>query len=81
MDMEGTGGTVPGIQIFNESRKGYIAYGLRDNIRRMENFVRAPMDDLLFLYDPNMNTNVQVIPHESGVVGNDPSNTYFRKDW
>lgn len=47
----------------------------------MENFVRAPMDDLLFLYDPNMNTNVQVIPHESGVVGNDPSNTYFRKDW
>jgi hypothetical protein len=81
MDMEGTGGTVPGIQIFNESRKGYIAYGLRDNIRGMENFVRAPMDDLLFLYDPNMNTNVQVIPHESGVVGNDPSNTYFRKDW
>ena len=39
------------------------------------------MDDMQFLYDPNFETQVSVNPQESGVVGNDPSNTYFRKDW
>jgi len=79
LDMEGTG-SFPGLIVFNES-KGYIAYGLRDNIRGMEDLLRAPMDDMQFLYDPNFETQVSVNPQESGVVGNDPSNTYFRKDW
>lgn len=81
MDMEGTGGTVPGIQVFNESKKGYIAYDLRDNIRGMENLIKAPMEDMLFLYDPNFETQVSVNPRQSGAVGNDRDNTYFRKDW
>lgn len=79
MDMEGTG-SFPGLIVFNES-KGYIAYGLRDNIRGMEDLLRAPMEDMQFLYDPNFETQVQQYPQQSGAVGNDPSNTYFRKDW
>lgn len=79
MDMEGTG-SFPGFIVFNES-KGYIAYDLRDNIRGMENLIRAPMDDMQPLYDPNFETQVSVNPRESGAVGNDANNTYFRKDW
>lgn len=80
LDMEGTGNPVPGCVIFNES-KGYIAYGLRDNVRGMEDLIRAPMEDLQFLYDPNYESQVNLVPQQSGAVGNDRDNTYFRKDW
>lgn len=79
MDMEGTG-SFSGFIVFNES-KGYIAYDLRDNIRGMENLIRAPMDDMQPLYDPNFETQVFTYSRQSGAVGNDASNTYFRKDW
>ena len=39
------------------------------------------MDDMQPLYDPNFETQVLRFPRESGAVGNDASNTYFRKDW
>jgi hypothetical protein len=80
LDMEGTG-SFPGLIVFNESKKGYIAYDLRDNIRGMEDLIRAPMEDMQFLYDPNFETQVLKNPHEAGAVGNDADNTYFRKDW
>ncbi|WP_195471075.1 BT_3987 domain-containing protein [Bacteroides xylanisolvens] len=79
MDMEGTG-SFPGFIVFNES-KGYIAYDLRDNMRGMENLLRAPMDDMQPLYDPNFETQVFTNSRQAGAVGNDVNNTYFRKDW
>ena len=39
------------------------------------------MDDMWLLYDPNGETNLNRYPRESGAIGNDVNNTYFRKDW
>lgn len=80
MDMEGTGIIPPGCVISSESH-GYIAYDIPDNPRGSEHLTQAPMDDMWLLYDPNGETNLNRYPRESGAIGNDVNNTYFRKDW
>ena len=81
IDIEGTGEDTSGMIVFRES-KGYIAYGIRDNIRGMEDSVMGPMTDMQFLYDPFFGTVVEMYPQQSGgAFGTDRSNTYFRKDW
>lgn len=80
IDMEGTGIIPPGCVIFSESH-GYIAYDIPDNPRGSEHLTQAPMDDMWLLYDPNGETNLIRCSRESGAIGNDANNTYFRKDW
>lgn len=80
IDMEGTGIIPPGCVIFSESH-GYIAYDIPDNQRGSEHLTQAPMDDMWLLYDPNGESNLNRLPRESGAIGNDVNNTYFRKDW
>lgn len=81
MDIEGSGEIIPnGVTVFQES-KGYIAYDIPDNTRGAEGITQAPMDDMIWLYDPNFETQVGRFPRQSGAVGNDVDNTYFRKDW
>ena len=76
MDM-GTG-EVPGTFIFNES-KGYIAYDIPDNVRGMEMLTVGVTTDMQMMIDPSAQVMLQ--PQQSGAVGNDRDNTYFRKDW
>lgn len=81
LDMDGTGEDPNGVIAFQESSKAYIAYDIPDNVRGREMLTTAPMNEMQFFYDPFYESQVMLAPHQAGVVGNDPNNTYFRKDW